>query len=368
MNAMMIFLLLIILVPVFISLMFIPYWTRKTESFGVSIPEDVYNSTGLKKMRKQYAFLTGILSAVVAIIFLVLGSSIENEETMSILFSLVIAVFIVASFLIYLKFHREMKVLKKSQNWSEKKSQRLVVNTQFRDQKLTYSNFWFVLSFIIAFASIFITFRFYERIPEKIPMQYNFSGDVTNYSTKSYRTLLVMPIMQIYLTLLFIFLNTMISKAKQQVNAEQPEESMRKNVIFRRRWSAYIISTGIATTILFTIIQFSFIFTINQQVLVIAPLVLTIGLTVWAIVLSITTGQGGSRLKTSTGQNGKVIDRDDDQYWKLGVFYYNRNDPSIFLEKRFGVGWTNNWAHPLSWIIILIIIAGAIGIPLLLGA
>ncbi|ASN03542.1 DUF1648 domain-containing protein [Virgibacillus necropolis] len=367
MNTMMIILLLVIMIPVFISLMFIPYWTRRTESFGVSIPEEIYNSSELKSMRKRYAIMTGMASLFVTIVFLVMGSTFENEETMSIFFSIIIGIFMIGSFFIYLKFHREMKMLKKSKNWSEEKSQLVVVNTRFRDQKLIHSNLWFIISFIIAFTSMFITFRFYDRIPDRIPMQYDFDGNVTNWSEKSYRTLMIMPIMQVYLTLLFIFINTMIGKSKQQVNAENPEESMRRNVIFRRRWSAYIIISGIALTFLFSFTQFSFIFTINQQLLVIAPLVLGIGVTVGAIILSITTGQGGSRIKTSTGQNGKIIDRDDDQYWKLGMFYFNKNDPSIFLEKRFGVGWTNNWAHPLSWIIMLVIIAGAVGIPILLG-
>src|SRR5699024_1651964 len=53
----------------------------------------------------------------------------------------------------------------------------------------------------------------------------------------------------------------------------------------------------------------------------------------------------------------KNIDRDDDRYWKLGQFYVNKNDPSIFIEKRFGVGCTINWAHPLSWVFIFGIIA-----------
>lgn len=367
MNAMMIILLVVIMIPVFIFLIFIPYWTRRTESFGVSIPEKVYHSQELKSMRKNYAMLTGILSLLVMVIFLFMGSLFESEESLSIVFSIIIGVYMVGSFLVYLKFHRAMKVLKEQSNWSEKKSQMVVVDTGFRDQKLTYSNLWFIISFIIAFASMFITFRFYDQIPDRIPMQYDFVGNVTNWSDKSYRTLLMMPIMQVYLTLLFLFINTMIGKAKQQVNAENPEDSMRRNITFRRRWSAYIIITGIAMTLMFSLTQLSFIFTINQQVLVTVPLVLVIGMLIGAIVLSVTTGQGGSRVKTSAGKSGKVIDRDDDRYWKLGMFYYNKNDPSIFLEKRFGIGWTNNWAHPLSWIFIIVVIAGAVGIPFLLG-
>ncbi|MGL5316378.1 MAG: DUF5808 domain-containing protein, partial [Peptostreptococcaceae bacterium] len=33
---------------------------------------------------------------------------------------------------------------------------------------------------------------------------------------------------------------------------------------------------------------------------------------------------------------------DDDNNWIFGMFYYNPNDPSFFVQKRFGVGWTVN--------------------------
>ena len=43
---------------------------------------------------------------------------------------------------------------------------------------------------------------------------------------------------------------------------------------------------------------------------------------------------------------------DDDEHWKLGVFYYNPDDASLFLPERFGIGWTMNWARPAVWAIM----------------
>jgi uncharacterized membrane protein len=361
-------LLLVIMVPVYLSMMFIPYWTRRTESFGVSIPEGVYKTEELRGMRKKYVLLTAMLSIAVTIIFLVSGSSFAaDEQKASILFSGVVLGYVILSFLIYLVFHRKMKLLKQNNKWSAAKSQLVVIDTAFREKKLTYSNLWFVLSFLIVLVTVFITFQNYQSMPDQIPTKYNFDGEVTNWVDKSYRSVLVMPIMQVYLTLLFIFINTMIAKAKQQVSAENPEESMYKNVVFRRRWSAYIIITGTAVVLLFAFIQLSTIYPIDTQLMAIIPLILTIGLVSGSIILSITTGQGGSRVKTTTtGVNGAVLDRDDDRYWKLGMFYFNPNDPSLFLEKRFGVGWTINLAQPIGWVIFIVIIGLAAGIPLLL--
>ena len=43
-------------------------------------------------------------------------------------------------------------------------------------------------------------------------------------------------------------------------------------------------------------------------------------------------------------------------YWKLGIFYYNPTDSRIFLPKRTGLGYTLNFAKPVSIVIISAII------------
>ena len=51
-----------------------------------------------------------------------------------------------------------------------------------------------------------------------------------------------------------------------------------------------------------------------------------------------------------------VGDRTDDRYWLLGVIYFNRDDPAILIEKRFGIGYTLNFARPMSWSILLLVL------------
>jgi uncharacterized membrane protein len=71
-----------------------------------------------------------------------------------------------------------------------------------------------------------------------------------------------------------------------------------------------------------------------------------IGILVYIIVLAVKTGQGGSRIKTPVKEGGTGnINRDDDRFWKAGLFYFNPDDPSIMVEKRFGVGYTLNFGN-----------------------
>jgi Predicted membrane protein len=63
----------------------------------------------------------------------------------------------------------------------------------------------------------------------------------------------------------------------------------------------------------------------------------------------------------------------DPKHWKLGIFYYNPNNPSEIVDKRKGIGTTVNFASrrgrlmiwflfiPLAVIIIALVFAGAFG-------
>ena len=69
-------------------------------------------------------------------------------------------------------------------------------------------------------------------------------------------------------------------------------------------------------------------------------------------------GQGGSGMPSAEEPDSvatrPVGDRTEDRFWKLGVLYFNRNDPSVMVEKRFGLGYTMNFARPVAWAIVLI--------------
>jgi uncharacterized membrane protein len=68
------------------------------------------------------------------------------------------------------------------------------------------------------------------------------------------------------------------------------------------------------------------------------------------------SGQGGSRgLAPSSG--APLGDRTDDRYWVWGLIYFNRADPAFLVEKRFGVGYTFNFAHPFAWALLALIAA-----------
>ena len=72
------------------------------------------------------------------------------------------------------------------------------------------------------------------------------------------------------------------------------------------------------------------------------------------------------RLLESTVQTEQLLRRmtasnelgfDDDERWRLGLFYVNREDPSVVVPRRFGIGWAMNWGNPKSWGLAALLVA-----------
>jgi uncharacterized membrane protein len=74
---------------------------------------------------------------------------------------------------------------------------------------------------------------------------------------------------------------------------------------------------------------------------------LILGVAIMIIGLSIWSGyQPGNTESSPAG------DRTPDDCWKLGMIYYNPDDPALMIEKRFGIGWTLNFGNRLSWVVM----------------
>lgn len=51
------------------------------------------------------------------------------------------------------------------------------------------------------------------------------------------------------------------------------------------------------------------------------------------------------------------FNRNHPENWYWGVFYNNPSDSSVWVPKRYGIGYTLNYAHRVSWIISFIFLA-----------
>ncbi|MCR8643104.1 DUF5808 domain-containing protein [Paenibacillus sp. N1-5-1-14] len=349
-------------IPIGILLIFGPYFTRKTVSFGVSISEEIYYSPIVRGLRKQYAILTAVILAV-----LLAGSItllVGNRDAIEMVFPISIIAMIVLSILQYLYFHNRMKKLKAAHNWNAQQLSRVAIDLTTR-KKSVISNWWYLLYVAIIAGCFFFTLSNYDIIPNQIAMKFDFNGNVTKMSDKSYGVVFMPQIIQLFMLALFIIINYTIRASKQIIDVSKPEVSKKQNLAFRRRSSVLMFISGLSMTLLFGPIQWNFVYPMDVQMMnyiIHFFVMITIFGCLW---LAISTGQGGSRIAALDDQTGSgQYFKNDDAYWKLGVVYINSNDPAIIVEKRVGIGWTLNMGNPISWISLLGLLALIAGVAI----
>src|SRR5690625_203689 len=108
-NTFIFFIFIFIITGIIVSIT--PFLTRKTENFGVSIPEEMYDRTQFIKMRKKYSWSLISLLILLTVVLIIINLYM-SEMTFFISFIIVLMGHLLASFIIYLPFHFKMKKIK----------------------------------------------------------------------------------------------------------------------------------------------------------------------------------------------------------------------------------------------------------------
>lgn len=340
------------ILPVVVIMAIMPYIGRKTVCFGISIPSGCFMDEELVALRKRYALgviFSGVLFTVIytTLLFIVSG------EAAALLLAALIILYIVVVFALYLYMWKMVRALKEKKGWDAGAKNTVVADTRFSSAKRAVSPAWFMLYVVIILATVLVGLLLYNGMPDRIVQKMDLQGNVLKYAAKSIGLIFFAPAMQAFLSVLFALIYWMMLKTPAVIDPDNPETSSRQNAVFRYRWSAFMVFGGMVILLVFFFTQLSFAQVISLQAQILVPLLGPAIIIIGAIVLSVTTGQSGSRVKMGKKKDGSQIRRDDDSYWKLGSFYVNRDDPTLFVEKRFGVGFTLNFGRPGTIVIIV---------------
>lgn len=225
----------------------------------------------------------------------------------------------------------------------------------------------FIIPLIIIIINIVLGYVYYNSLPNRVATHWDFSGNITGFQAKSMILIWEMPLAQIVITVVFFLIYKAIGRPKNNTSYSNSKFDLQRNNIFTRTWSIYMIVFCSLINLVLTMgtIQILNVFNISEKFssIVIGIFLLITLLSV--ILLSVKLGQGGSNIKFEAETKGNKISkthRDDRKYWKFGnIIYYNPDDPSLFVEKKFGIGWAINAGKPAGMaiyigLIILIVI------------
>jgi uncharacterized membrane protein len=194
----------------------------------------------------------------------------------------------------------------------------------------------------------------YDEMPDRIPVHFDAAGRPDGWARKALVEILLLPAMTLVLGGFLVAMAAMMPHAKRGLRHPGTARSAEAGRRFRIAISRFLCAVAVAVTGVFALIHTGQVRTALGQAASLGPLVLIV--TAGMILLSLggviylmtRYGQAGARIEEAGGAAGGELTDGlaDDRCWKWGLLYVNRDDPSIFVEKRFGFGYTINLGNP----------------------
>jgi uncharacterized membrane protein len=209
----------------------------------------------------------------------------------------------------------------------------------------------------------------YPDLPARVPSHFGPSGKPDAWRPKSFGTVMLLPLLTLVMGIGLSGMVFLIERAKRAVRFPQTQISVEAQRRFRQALARFIAAIALLVTGMLTFMSISSVRVGLGLAPGLSPLAMAFGfgLVIFAIggtlYLAFHLGQGGSRLERAAGNAPLTNGLADNRHWVLGSFYFNRDDPSIFVEHRFGLGYTINFGN---WKAVAILV-GFLGAILALG-
>ena len=225
---------------------------------------------------------------------------------------------------------------------------------------------------IVAVAAGYLALR-WDDIPERFPIHWGITGEVDGWGTRAPRSVFGPLFLALAVYLPCPVLMWSILRFGRQAHATG--RAAVQEATFRR-WGFYMIGlAGLIAVVITTVLAVWLPFRGSADPpwginFVFGAIVLVLLLS--AIVGMIRLGQSGHRLVVSgpdAAASGEPPpgDATDDRHWIGGLIYFNRDDPAVWVEKRFGIGWTFNCARPATYVLLgclLLFTAAEVGLAI----
>ncbi|KWW21895.1 hypothetical protein AS888_05255 [Peribacillus simplex] len=337
----------------------IPFLLKGSIVFGVTIPEQHMKERAISSYKRFYSatiLITGFLALIVYFLWAKNRTLSEDQVVfagLAIQFGILFLCMIM-----YLYFHAKTTKLKRTHKWGAGLKPVRIADLASHAKDEMLPSYMFALPALITAGLLVYTASQYSQLPAMIPTHWDIDGQPDAFSQKtSFSAISLLLILLVIQGMLF-GINVMTKRSGIKLTSAKKKSSQVQQLAFRKYSSWFLFFTTVLITILFGFIQLVIIQggMGNAAFMAAVPLgFLSIMLIVTA-VYAFKVGQGGSRIQV-TAEEEETMDTtfvDDDQYWKAGIFYVNKNDPSIFVEKRFGVGWAINFGNPIGYIFLLV--------------
>jgi uncharacterized membrane protein len=250
--------------------------------------------------------------------------------------------------------NHEIRAAKTAGGWYEGLRQGIAVDTALRTDPPRFPWLWLTPALIVIMATVVIGVISYPSMSQTLVMHYNAAGVPDRLIAKSISTAFSLVFVQIGVTVLLVVIAAAIVRnSRPDIDPAHP--------IGSARWHRQYMSQGAKTLL-------GLVAAIDTGLLGLSLLMWTGAVTPWsplvvvvpilaAVVIAVVVLARNNRARNEGEQDTGLIHRDDDKYWRGGLFYINREDRALLVPRRFGLGWTPNFGNPRTAMLLAGVVA-----------
>jgi len=304
---------------------FLPGWTRPDLFFAVTVHPDFRTSDAARRILRRYRLI--VWTAVAAALATQFAAGTEAAILIS-----------VAGFVCALAdAHRQM--LPHAATTSA------IVEVDISATAEGFPGGW--LTAILPSGSLAVlalwVVRHWERLPQRFPTHWNWYGP-GRWVERTPAAVYGFLAMQAAISVVLVVMAWGILRWSRRVVASGP------NAGVERRFRKLNVQLLVVMSYL-PAVQAWLVFLRTGAPATVWALVVTVVAAVYVAVL-IPYRQGGGRARRPAPGELPTGDRTPDACWKWGMFYFNPGDPSVFIAKRFGIGYTVNFGNRWTWVVL----------------
>jgi uncharacterized membrane protein len=329
----------------------LPALVAPTLPFGVRIPPQRVDEPAVRQQRRAYFWRTGVIAVAATVVAAFVPPLVAAPLAL---------VPLAAALICYALARRAIRSAKAAGDWYAGLTQAVATDTTWRSEPPAFPWLWTLPALAILIATAVTGAVRYPNLPGRLAVHIGANGVADRFADKSIPTAFTLVFLQLFVTVLVLALLGVTYRSRPETDAADPAGSI-------DRYRRFLAALAPAMLMLVALVNASLLVGSLRIWEIVAATSASVGLTAGLpllgiallIVQMVRVGQAGARLRTPAPATptGGVVNRDDDANWVGGLLYMNREDPAILVARRFGVGWTLNLGHPLSWLVLLATVA-----------
>jgi uncharacterized membrane protein len=329
-----------------------PAITRPTVQFGVRVPRELVSAPVIGRQRRAYYWRTAAI--VVCCTAAAIGLAGHGSWWLP---RVILLAEVAAELGCFWRARKEIAAAKNAEGWFAGHTQVVATDTSWRTSPAHFPVLWLTPALTVIAATVIVGALRYPELHESSVRAF---GAVAG---------------QLYVTALCTGLMLIVYRSRPDIEATDAAAGTRRYRAFLAAYTKALLTLAalVNLSLLLLALRSWQVYRLTGIADALPALPLAAGL-ILLLAVGLRTGQGGYRLSGGARRPaaaGIATDRDDDRFWKAGLFYVNRDDPSVMVGRRFGVGWTLNFGNPLAWLLIgaiVTVVGGLTVIRLATGA